>query len=114
MGLACIGEMYLLLAGQIVVQALPQLARFKHLLAKFSSLGNLIWGTYYGGNSDDEGYGVGTDHLGNVYITGQAYSSNAIATAYGYQTSKSGDYDAFLAKFSSPGSLLWATYYGGV
>jgi hypothetical protein len=36
-----------------------------------------------------------------------------IATSGAYQTSLSGDYDAFISKFSAAGKCLWSTYYGG-
>jgi len=82
-------------------------------LAKFNSAGNLTWATYFG-EGVNEGDGASSDALGNVYITGfTTYSSN-LATVGAYQTSYGGgNYDAFLAKFSSSGDLSWATYYGG-
>jgi len=83
-------------------------------LAKFAGSGNLVWATYYGGSDEDYGQGVSTDGTGNIFITGFTASSNGIATSGAFQTSyNSGDLDAFLAKFSSSGSLSWATYYGG-
>jgi len=81
----------------------------------------LIWGTYYGGSADDDGYGITTDDSNNIYITGWTESTTGIATNGAYQTSYAGgggNYgynagDAFVAKFNSSDSLLWATYYGG-
>ena len=82
-------------------------------LAKFNSSGSLLWATYYGGAGDDEG-GVGAiDLSGNLYLSGLTNSSSGIATSGAYQTSLAGGFDAFLAKFSTSGSLLWSTYYGG-
>jgi len=81
--------------------------------AKFSSSGNLFWGTYYGGNNEDYGYGIGADQLGNIYITGMTNSIIGIATSGAYQTSFAGNSDAFLAKFNTTGNRLWATFYGG-
>ncbi len=71
------------------------------------------WATYYGGGSNDEGNGIATDVGGNILVTGQTYSSNAIATVGAYQTLHGGDYDAFIVKFNSNGIRQWATYYGG-
>lgn len=83
-------------------------------LAKFSSAGARLWATYYGGTDDDYGHDVATDASGNVYITGYTISVSGIATPGSYQaTFGGGPDDAFLAKFSSTGSILWATYYGG-
>ena len=54
----------------------------------------------------------------NVYITGSTNSDIRIATSGAYQTKLGGsirgyNYDAYIAKFSSSGSRIWATYYGG-
>jgi hypothetical protein len=82
-------------------------------LAKFSNSGNLLWATYYGGSSYDEGYGICTDASGNIYLTGITFSSSGIATSDAFKTSfGGGNYEVFLAKFSSSGNRLWATYYG--
>jgi len=81
-------------------------------LAKFASNGNILWATYYGGRGDDVGYGVATDTSGNVYITGMTESLYGIATKGSYQSSLDGGQDAFLSKFSTNGTLIWATYYG--
>ena len=87
-------------------------------LAKFNGAGVRQWATYYGGTDTDGtgtgGYSVATDVSGNVYITGLTFSASGIATTGVYQPTYGGGYgDAFLAKFSSSGSIQWATYYGG-
>ena len=82
-------------------------------LAKFSNSGSLVWATYFGGPSDDYANAVSTDTFGNVFILGWTTSTKGIATTGAYQTSPQGNYDAFLAKFNSSGTLGWATYYGG-
>jgi len=85
-------------------------------LAKFSSSGNLLWATYFGGGGEENGVGIAIDKSNNIYITGNTTSSSDIATSNAYQTSFAGggpNGDAFLAKFSSSGNLLWATYFGG-
>lgn len=83
-------------------------------LVRFNSSGVRQWGTYYGGNDDDESRGVALDSAGDVYLGGYTGSSNAISTPGAYQASiNQGGYDAFLAKFSSGGTRQWGTYYGG-
>ena len=83
-------------------------------LAKINSSGNLIWATYYGGDKDDYGYNVVTDTSGNIFLSGQTYSTTGIATSGAYQTKgDSVNIKAFLAKFNSSGKLIWGTYYGG-
>lgn len=73
----------------------------------------LEWATYYGGSNYDYGQGVVTDLPGNVYLQGVTASNSNIATTGSYQSSYSGSYDIFLAKFNSSGVRQWATYYGG-
>lgn len=82
-------------------------------LAKFDSTGHLHWATYYGGEGSDEAYGLVYDGNGNIYLSGLTSSTSGIATAGSYQSSYAGGGDAFLAKFSSAGDLVWGTYYGG-
>ncbi|MCB9183341.1 MAG: hypothetical protein H6591_05435 [Flavobacteriales bacterium] len=71
-----------------------------------------LWGTYYGGTGIDYGWSCTTDASGNVYMAGFTQSTNAIA-ASGHQNIYAGATDAFLVKFSSSGTRLWGTYYGG-
>ncbi len=82
-------------------------------LAKFNSSGALQWGSYYGGNSADYGYGVAVDGSGNVFINGYTASGTTMTTPGAYQTVLNGIYDAYLAKFNASGAIQWATYFGG-
>lgn len=83
-------------------------------LAKFTSAGKLTWSTYFGGSSDDYGYNLAVDASGNSYLCGFTGSSDAITTKGAHQTSfAGGNYDAYIAKFNSSGSRIWATYFGG-
>ncbi len=71
-----------------------------------------IWGTFYGGNSDEVARKSAIDSEGNVYITGQT-RSGSLATNGAWQEVKSNDYDVFVVKFNSDGVRLWCTYLGG-
>eukprot|EP01036_Dinobryon_divergens_P030161 gene30161-39358_t len=83
-------------------------------LVKFNSAGVRQWATYYGGSGDEQGYSVATDISGNVYLSGQTFSSSGIATSGAYQTAHGGGGgDAFIVKFDSLGVRQWATYFGG-
>ncbi len=73
----------------------------------------LLWGTYYGGNKNESVYYVVCDLLGNVYMYGITNGSNNLASAGAFKITLSGKDDAFLVKFNSSGTRLWATYYGG-
>ncbi len=86
---------------------------FDGFIAKFNSGGTLAWATYYGGSEDDYLHRVSPDDSGNIYVAGLSYSSSGIATSGVYQSSFGGSSDAFLAKFSSSGSIKWGTYFGG-
>jgi hypothetical protein len=81
-------------------------------LVKFNNNGSRLWDTYYGGSRIDEGSAVTTDANGNVYLIGTTESTNNIASS-GFQNTNGGLEDAYLAKFNSGGSRIWATYYGG-
>jgi len=82
------------------------------IICKFNSSGARIWGTYYGGEND-ENYGAGcnVDNNGDVYFAGTTKSNTGIATSGSHQSINMGD-DAFLVKLNSNGMRLWGTYYG--
>jgi hypothetical protein len=85
-------------------------------LAKFNSSGTRLWGTYYG-NNQEFGLDCATDALGNVYLSGNTYSTalpgNIIATPGTHQTFPGGGQEAFIVKMNSNGVRQWGTYYGG-
>ena len=82
-------------------------------VTKLSNSGNsLIFSTYLGGGSDDEGYGIAVDGGGYAYVTGYTDSPDfpALNPYQAYQ----GSYDVFVTKLSSSGnSLIYSTYLGG-
>ncbi|TAL69352.1 MAG: hypothetical protein EPN82_07355, partial [Bacteroidetes bacterium] len=83
-------------------------------VVKFDSAGNRLWGTYYGGCSNDIANDIITDKWGNVVITGWTASVTDIATTNSMQAVYGGGgSDAFLAKLDPTGNRLWGTYYGG-
>ena len=91
-------------------------ATYDGFVVSFDTLGNRLWGTYYGGSENDYVYACTQDGAGNVFITGTTYSAAGIATPGSHQAVKTGsnlETDAFLAKFSQTGTREWATYYGG-
>jgi len=82
-------------------------------LVKFDLTGTRQWCTYYGGNNWDWGNSCTTDASGNVFLTGETKSTNAITTIGAHQTIIGNYTDAFLVKFDGSGTRQWGTYYGG-
>ncbi|MDI1354184.1 MAG: SBBP repeat-containing protein [bacterium] len=83
-------------------------------VAKFSPGGGRIWGSYYGDSGMDETYGIATDTLGNIYITGGTASIASISSSGAYQVFSGGGEDAFISCFNSVGTMVtWATFFGG-
>lgn len=75
--------------------------------------GDLIYSANLGGAGYDEGYGIAVDYQGNAYVTGVTSANNFPTTTGAYDSGANGNKDAFLAKYSPTGSLLYATYLGG-
>lgn len=86
-------------------------------VTKFTGKGRHQWSSYFGGTMDELSHGVSTDKHGNVFIAGHTHSNsttNNFPLVGGLlQGSYAGGRDAFIAKFTPSGSLLWSTYYGG-
>jgi hypothetical protein len=79
-------------------------------LAKYDKDGNFIWARKVGSTGYDFGSGVAVDKFGYVYVSGQFSGS----VSFGSSTlTSAGDYDIFVAKFDSNGTLLWANRGGG-
>lgn len=73
-------------------------------LSRYDASGNLLWTRQLGTSTWDESDGVSSDGLGNVYITG--------ITGASLGGTHAGSDDAFLAKYSASGNLLWARQLG--
>ena len=78
----------------------------------------LRYATYLGSTGNDGGRGIGIDSVGNVYIVGNTTSANlptvsAVQANYGGMSANFMNGDAFVAKFSPAGVLLYLTYLGG-
>lgn len=95
-------------AHQIINQGLKDV-----FLMKFSPLGQKLWGTYYGGEDDEQATTLDLDSNSNVYITGRTESDGFIATTGVHQENRNNAIDAFLVKFNADGSRVWGTYFGG-
>ena len=82
-------------------------------VAQFASSGSLSWATYFGGSNIDKCRGnPSADASGNINVPGVTASSNFPVTGSPAQSSLVGSENAFIAQFSSSGSLNWSTYFG--
>lgn len=73
----------------------------------------LVYSTYLGGDSDDEGIGIAVDLDSNALVTGFTSSTN-FPTTNAAQGSFNGNLDAFVTKIASNGtSIVFSTYIGG-
>ncbi len=83
-------------------------------VTKLNATGNgLVYSTYLGGDSNDEGADIAVDSVGNVYIPGWTYSTN-YPTQNAYQSTLQGGIDVFVTKLNVTGNgLFYSTYLGG-
>ncbi|MBI4852719.1 MAG: SBBP repeat-containing protein [Acidobacteria bacterium] len=88
---------------------------FDVFVAKFNPKAtSLIYATYFGGSSIDQGFDIAVDSSGSVYITGLTVSSN-FPNQNAIQPKKGGGvFDAFITKLNPAGNnLVYSTYLGG-
>jgi len=76
-------------------------------LLKYNSSGTKQWTKQLGSSSVDEGYGVTTDSLDNIYVTGITYGDLDGKTSIGAD-----DGDIFLLKYNSSGTKQWTKQLG--
>jgi uncharacterized protein (TIGR03437 family) len=80
-------------------------------VAKFSSSGNVIYSTLFGGRMGETGRAITVDSQGNATVLGTTRSTD-LPELYAFQGAFNA-HTGFLAKFSSDGSqLLYSTFLG--
>jgi hypothetical protein len=67
----------------------------------------LSWHTFMGSPYTDWAESIAVDGSGNVYVTGDSNATWGIPV-----NAHAGDWDAFVAKLNSDGTLLWNTFMG--
>ncbi|MEX0885470.1 MAG: hypothetical protein WD009_03430 [Phycisphaeraceae bacterium] len=75
--------------------------------------GSLEWVSRFGGSGNEALIGTAVGDNGQIYVFGHTWSSNFPTTAGAFQSSRSGDVDAFITSLAADGSLTYATYLGG-
>jgi len=75
----------------------------------------LLYSTYFGGNSTESGQRILLDSFNNVYIGGQVFSSDFPTTSGCFDDSQNGDWDVFLLLKLGHDSydIHYSTYIGG-
>jgi hypothetical protein len=87
---------------------------FDAFICKFTNSGFRVWATYFGGLAGERGLHSCVDNNKNIIMCGDTGSLEYISTPGAFQTSHSGNFDAYLVKFDENGVRLWGTYFGGV
>jgi hypothetical protein len=71
----------------------------------------LVYSTYLGGSTGDFANAIAADSTGAVYVTGT--TNGGFPTLNAEQATFGGSLDAFVAKLSPAGALVYSTYLGG-
>ena len=82
-------------------------------IAKYSPLGDYLWARAAGSGNSDVGNGIATDSMGNPFITGMVGGNSDFNGDGSPDLTILYFADAFVAKYSSDGSYLWAVGMGG-
>ncbi len=72
-------------------------------VAEFSSFGSILFSTYLGGESEDQGFSIATDPAGNAVLTG-ATASGLFPLANAAQGANAGGVDAFVTRIQNSSS----------
>jgi len=81
-------------------------------LVKYTSSGSFSWAARMAGASIDSGRAVATDSSGNVFVAGHT-SSLILYDSSGVSNASIVSYSAFVAKYTSTGSVSWVVGMGG-
>ena len=82
---------------------------FDILVAKVTTLGELVWAKRFGDSNAQQAHAVAIDGTGAIYVGGSVFGS--VDFGDGVLTSKGSD-DAFVAKFDADGGHLWSKLFG--
>jgi hypothetical protein len=80
-------------------------------LSKYSPAGTLLWVKQAGGAGDDRPNGLAVDAAGNAHVIGE-FNGSAVFGAASLNSIGAAS-DAFIAKFDSSGTAIWARAAGG-
>ncbi len=80
-------------------------------IAKFTPLGQRLWGTYFGGPNAESEYAIANNVNGGFYSGGFTSSTTGIATLGAYQTTNLGNTDAYVSRFNKDTFVVIAQPY---
>lgn len=81
-------------------------------VSKFAPAGTLAWSTYHGGSGMDTLEGIAVDGGGNVSAVGSTTSPN-LPVLNAWRPAAAGRVDTVISRFSTTGTPIYCTYYGG-
>ncbi|MGE3800086.1 MAG: SBBP repeat-containing protein, partial [Candidatus Kapaibacterium sp.] len=84
-------------------QQVTSAGNYDIFIASYSPNGDVRWVKSAGGSGQDEGYGVGVDAAGDVYITGIAIGN----INFGSTSFSGGTKGGFVAKYGADGTFKW-------
>ena len=83
-------------------------------IGKMNREGDLLWSSYFGGDSTEIGVDLFFELDSNIIAYGTTASDNLPFTdSTSYQDTLAGGLDTYMTKIDQLGTLLWSTYYGG-
>jgi hypothetical protein len=87
-------------------------------VTKLSTSPQILYSSYLGGNggqvgAPEQANAIAVDAAGAAYVAGVTNSTNFPVTSGAFQTSFVGVQDAFAAKISPAGAVVYSTYLGG-
>ncbi|MGB0431285.1 MAG: SBBP repeat-containing protein, partial [Bacteroidia bacterium] len=83
------------------------------IFGKINSKGKLVWIKHIGGTSRTYGHSIDLDSKGNIIISGGFAGNTDFDPSSGTSSkTSSGNYDAFIAKYSNSGALNWVINIG--
>jgi PKD repeat protein len=85
-------------------------AGYDAFVARFDSLGNVLWSTRYGGSGTDYGNAIARDAAGNILVAGKLGGQGTFVTD---STDKGTGDDILVLKLSGSGAFIAALRYGG-
>lgn len=85
-----------------------------YLMALNSTGTQKIWGTYWGGTTQEIIREMKMDPSGNLVAAGLTLgSSGGLGSPGSFQPESNGSYEAFVGKFTTSGQKIWSSYLGG-